>query len=755
MIGALRSFLLVGGLLALGLAAGPAPVRAQVKPPDPPAAVVTPAPETRPERETKERPMVLERVDVQARPDDEHFDVTGMGSYEAQVREAPFSNDMISVDALEDDPGTMELATELGLIATPAAVDLATGDSRVGLRGFPTPLLSNGFVRMGGIDVLNVGRTVIIQGALVPVLGRAAPGGIQDYWSNRPRATRSRTVAYTLGTLERQAFSAEFNGPTVPQKAWHRLAVDWNRKTGPETFTATDTRSFSGAMTWRHSSFASTLVSLDFYQLRGAVAPGIPEYRVASGQKIVGPYLGLAGFNALGPQAGIRRRSAVASAILDAQVHPKVALRAGIEGWWRRIEQDRFTTGLINLTTGRFEGIREPMHAEQPQSALVVRSDITGRFAVRQTDHKLMLAVSHTLTDYYREDRALSLALRNALPVTLRTFNPAAPDYSLFPYSQEAYSRILTDRREWARFTAIEASERMSLAKGRTVLTAGIRQDLVGLRVYDRRVGLAPALARVKDTAGQLTGHFGVNVQAVPSRLLFFGTASSAFNPSTRVDQRTGQIQGNETTRGVEGGAKLRLAEGDFSITASGFTFVNQDISRRNPLYGDPVQDANHTQPQLVAAGQEEYTGGKIEGRWRPILPLSFSLLGSYVRGITTASPDLPEEVGRRLTRYPPFNTSLSASYSFGAGFWQGLAVSGSWVYVSDFTAYYEDRQRYRLDYPGHGLVYLTASYSRRLRDITHSFVLSVRNLFDRDLLRSLNRLGGEREWVLTYRLYF
>jgi iron complex outermembrane receptor protein len=730
-------------------------VGAQTRPPASPEAVIEPTRETRADPAGKGGTVVLEQFEVQAKPEDEDFDPTGMGSYEQQVREAPFSNDMISADALEDDPAAMELALEMGHIATPSAVDLATGDSRVGLRGFPTPLLSNGFVRMGGIDLLNIGRTVVIQGALVPVLGRGAPGGIQDFWTNRPRTARSRMVAYSIGSLERQSVSAEFNGPTVAKKAWHRVAADWSRKTGPETFTATETRSVYGALTWRHSAKASTLFSLDTYQLHATSAPAIPEYRVATGQKIVGPYLPLAGFNALGPEAGIRRRSAVASVILDAQVHPKVALRAGVEGWWRRIEQDRFTTGLLNLTTARFEGTREPLHSEQPQHALVFRADATARFAVRQTDHKLMVAVSHTRSDYRREERALSLALRNALPASIRLFNPATPDYARPPYDPATYSRILTDRDERTQFTAFELSERMSVAKGRTVFTAGLRQDYVGLKVHDRRVGVAPALARVTDTADEITWHGGVNHQAVPSRLLLFGTASTAFNPSTRVDARTGQIQGNETTHGYEGGCKARLARGSLDLTTSVFAFINQDISRRNPLYGDPVLDANHTQPQLVAAGEEKFTGGKLEGRWRVSPTVSVSMRASYVRAITTASPDLPEEVGRRLSRFPPYSVSLAASYSLPKGRWQGLSLSSSWSYLSDFTAYYEDRQRYRRDYPGYGLVSLGASYTRRVKTRTHSVSLAVRNVFDRDLLTSLHRLGAGREFALSYRHYF
>jgi iron complex outermembrane recepter protein len=215
---------------------------------------------------TGEEPVKMERFHVSAKPSDEGFDPTGTGSHEQQLRDPPFSNDMISADAVEDDPLAMELKTELGIIATPSPVDLATGDSRAGLRGFPTPLLTNGFVRMGGIDVLNTARTIVIQGALVPVLGRAAPGGIQDVWTNRPRSARSRRVEYTFSSLERQSAAIEVTGPIVPKRSWHRVAVDWGRKTGPERFAASETRAVNGAITWRHSAAASTLFAVDYFQ---------------------------------------------------------------------------------------------------------------------------------------------------------------------------------------------------------------------------------------------------------------------------------------------------------------------------------------------------------------------------------------------------------------------------------------------------------------------------------------------------------
>jgi iron complex outermembrane receptor protein len=132
---------------------------------------------------------------------------------------------------------------------------------------------------------------------------------------------------------------------------------------------------------------------------------------------------------------------------------------------------------------------------------------------------------------------------------------------------------------------------------------------------------------------------------------------------------------------------------------------------------------------------------------------MTVSLRGTYVRAITTASPDLPEEVGRELTRFPPYNLSAAASYGFAKGPFKGLSLSASCSYISDFVASYEDRQRYRLEYPGYSITSVSTSYSKRVGKVTHGFGFVVRNVFDTDLLQKLARLGAGREFSASYRL--
>ncbi|MBA4138193.1 MAG: hypothetical protein C0518_12830 [Opitutus sp.] len=702
---------------------------------------------------SEEPPLRLDPLNVTTSEDDEDYDVTGMGSLEEQMRDEPFANDLIRLsDFTLEDGMALELAGELAVVANPNPAERISGEERLNLRGFPTPSMRNGFVQLGVSEFLNTARTVVIQGPLVPVLGRAAPGGIQDMQTARPRNKAQQRAEAQLTTRDRQRAQFEITGPVVKKKAWHRLAFDWQRRTGPEQFAREESLLLSTALTWKHSRTASTLLSADFRDIHARVTPGIPEYRPAGGGLIVGPYLPLALFNANGPDAAVRRRSAILGVQFDGQPSRSLAVRANVEAWWRNVGQDRFTTSVLSLDTGVFEGTREPRHISQPQHAVVTQVELTGRFRALRAEHKLLVSASHTWGRYGREERALPSAVRDALPLSVRRFDPLAPDYFAPGFDPAIYSRVQTDRTEFARYAAFEVSDRMAFARGRWVASTGLRYDGVDLTVEDNRAGAARP--RLSDTAAQLSYHAGLNWQAKPSRLLLFTSISTAFDPSTRVDARTGRIQDNETTLGYEIGAKGRSAKGALDYSAGAFVLYNRHISRRNPLYDDPIFDANQTQPQLVAAGEERYQGVRAEMKWQIAKPVSLMLRGVHLQAITTASPDLPQEVGRAISRLPDTTATAQLrhrSTNPKGGYFSSL----TWQYVAGYVANYADSRRALLEFPGYGLVHASGGRAWRGKTRTLELEAGVRNALDRDLVASNARLGAAREFTFTTRLLF
>ncbi|HET7536668.1 MAG TPA: hypothetical protein VFJ90_09455, partial [Candidatus Didemnitutus sp.] len=163
-------------------------------------------------------PLKLENFAVTSEGEsDDSYDETGMGSVEEQMRDEPFANDLIgSIDPGMDDSLSADLSTELSAVANTSPADRVAGEDRLNLRGFPTPTLRNGFINVGFPENLNIGRTIVIQGPLVPVFGRAAPGGIQDFMTVRPQS-KARERVETMATSEdRQRVLAEFTGAIVP-----------------------------------------------------------------------------------------------------------------------------------------------------------------------------------------------------------------------------------------------------------------------------------------------------------------------------------------------------------------------------------------------------------------------------------------------------------------------------------------------------------------------------------------------------------
>lgn len=697
--------------------------------------------------------VAMDAFQVSAQSDDDSYDDTGMGSVEEEMQDSPFANELTqTLDPELDDDLDADTDDALAVTSGATPVERAMGEARLNLRGFPTPMLRNGFVLLGIPETLNTARTVVIQGPLVPVLGRAAPGGIRNYMTARPKARAGVWLSGLATSHDRRQASVQATGPLVPRHLWQRVAATWMQRNGPEAFARQTFRSLNTGLTWREGRRFSAMLTGDFLEVAADAAPGIPVYRPATGGKIAGPYLPLARFNANGPDAGVRRRSTTLGLQVDSQPTPQLSLRAGVEGWSRHVTQDRFTSAVYSLATGLFEGTREPRHIDMPQDALAGHLEATVRGTILGMDHKILSSASYTRGEYTREERALPTSARDALPADVRLFDPYAPDFYLPAYDPSVYSKITADRRETAGYGAAELSDRVAVDGGRWVFTYGARYDEVDLTIDDRKPGAL--FPRYSSNPSQLSHFAGVNVQILSNRLLAFASTSTAFDPSVQVDSRTGRIQAPETTLGYEIGLKGRSADRHWDANGAVFLLMNRGIARRNPLYDDPIADASQTQPQFGAAAEERFEGARLQVRWQPTPTLTVGMKTVYVNAVATRSPSLPAEVGRPLERMPAFTGSLRLLYRPSApvsGFNAGLGLQA----VGRYVANYENATRAYLSYPGYALVSGQLGYTWRTARRMLALTFGVRNALNRDLLATNARLGTDREYSLSTRLFF
>jgi len=701
----------------------------------------------------------LEKFEVHTDEEDEEdtFDATGVGFLEAELNDPPFSNSLISGREDGEDISA-DLDAELEHVVVDNPADLVSGSDRLRLRGFPTPRLRNAFVQTGIPEILNVSKRLTIQGPLTPVTGRAAPGGIQNYLTARPPSRARTRMIFDTSTNDSVRAEFEKGGPlNTPEddgaRYYQRVALEYNRRLGPEEFAERETTELSAAITARHSRAHSTMWQLDFANYEGNPSPGIPAFRETARGLVLGRYLPLENFHAYGPSAGIVRRTGSLSVQYEGQPFKGLSLRGVVQGVWRELEEERFTRGDYLLDVGRFAGNREPQYVDRPLSALVVDASATWRFHAAKADHKITFSVDSIHTDSTRLQRGLDNAERAALPQSVRRFDSYDPDYFRPELTPNSFRRTLIDRTENTRYLGAGLSERTAFFDGRLVGTTGIRFDNVDLEILDRRAGAA--LPEANGSTEEVTYHAGGNWVVQPGRLLLYANTSTAFEPSTRVDSRTGLIQGNESTKGIEIGLRGEEFDRRFRYSLHGFSFTNENISRRNPLYRDPIADATQTQPELVSAGREKFEGATFETRI--ILNDTWQIRGktAYTDATTESSPDLPDEVGRAISRVPKWTGSVSSSHRWTEGALEGWSLSNSLIFIDSYVDTYADRRRAELTYPGYKYVSTSISFRWKVGKKTHYLSARVRNVFNENLLAKAARPGADRYASLGYRLYF
>lgn len=700
-------------------------------------------------------PVMLEPFNVEG--EDEHspdYDPTGLDGSRAELSEPPFANDLLSDPAFAEMP-LNELDQELeALIASRAnAAEIAAGSENINLRGFPAPLRRNGFSQVGIPEVLNGEGGELVIGSLVPVIGRAAPGGIRNTLTARPKGRESRQLEVSAGTNGGRRAQARATGVIIPKKSWYLVSGGWSGSDGPQYFSYSSQATARLALAIRHTRATSTLWSFDILDYHGNPAPGIPEYRLVPGGPVIGPYLPLARFHTYGPRADVRRQAASLGLQLESQLSPDLALSSSTQLFGRRSTQDRFTTGQYIVSTGVFSGVREPSHRKEGFQGVTHQSDLTRRFHLLNSEHKVLAGFEFTASRDQDETRGLLAADRDTLlPVTVRTFDPDSPDYYRPDYSPDIYRRIITDRQNLLGHAAFVTSLRSAFDHGNTVFTTGLRRDFNFIEVNDNRA--SATTPRSDKNLANTSAHVGAN-QRLGRHVLLFATASSAVQPSTRVDARTGKIQNNASTSGLEFGARASLLDRKLTLGLMGYAYTNADIVRRNPLYQDPVADADQTQPQLVTSGEEEFRGITAQIGCKPTPEWTATTRASWTHAYTVSSPDLPEEEGLQLTQLPRFTAGAGLRHTFQSSSLKGLSMGGNVTHIGEVVQSYARSGRQRLDYPAYTVASLDTGYSWTSGKLAHSVNAGIGNLFDTDLLAKTARVGAGRSLTLGWRVAF
>jgi iron complex outermembrane receptor protein len=247
--------------------------------------------QTEPEPDHRDAPLLLDSLTVEGDADNAPgYDPTGLGGAEAERHEPPFANDLLE-DIGADEMPLGELDNELAALAAAGsdAAQVAAGGENLDLRGFPTPTRRNGFTQTGVPEILNSQGGENIAGSLVSVVGRAAPGGIRNAFTARPKGRSERSLDAGFGTDGSWRAGARIVGVITPKKAWHLESFSASGREGPQDYSSITNTAAGVAFAFKHSRATSTLWSLDVAESAGNPAPGLPDYRLTPGGKIQSP----------------------------------------------------------------------------------------------------------------------------------------------------------------------------------------------------------------------------------------------------------------------------------------------------------------------------------------------------------------------------------------------------------------------------------------------------------------------------------
>ncbi len=647
------------------------------------------------------------------------------------------------------------LTEQTANLADFAPGEFATASGAAAPRGFTTPRLRNGLNRSGFPEIIIGGRRELLTGFLATYFGRTAPGGILNDVSRRPSPRPNSNFSARLGTRGEARASYERNAPLVPKRLHYRVLGEGRVREGPEDF-AREAGGLGG-VSFRYAQSTKTvwLVEIDGAWADANPPGGTPLERTFVGGPRGGPYQPLAHFNTNGPDSWSRRASGSASVLAEHAFRDNLRLRAGVEGWQRRQRDLRFNTGPFLVETGLFDGVREPQYNDRGQSAFGGSVELDGSGRIGVVEHRWVVGVFASGESSTREQRGLTRAARDALPVGVRRLDPSAPDWFTPAYHPDTYERLIALRDEDAAYRGFYLSERAALLGERVFGTFGVRGDQVESEVVDRRPGAVVPFA--DSDVSRITHHAGLVWHTVPNRVATYLNHSTAFQPVRRVDARTGRITGNEGTSGLESGLRYASSDGRFTASWGLYRLHNENITRPNPRYNDPVLDPLGTEPQYVGSGEERFTGSefavraRLEGGW------TVSAKAVWLEAVTTASPDLPEEVGRQLARLPDLTASAFLRYRFEEGPLEGLELAGSCAWIGDHVAVYESARRNQalVEYGAYGVVDLSAAYGWKVKNAQHAVTVAVRNALDRDLVAAAGRTTGELGLETGYSVRF
>lgn len=308
-----------------------------------------------------------------------------------------------------------------------------------------------------------------------------------------------------------------------------------------------------------------------------------------------------------------------------------------------------------------------------------------------------------------------------------------------------------------------------SYLQGRVRTLVGVRKDVTNRKSYS---GVWADAAR---TQGVYTLGESVDTDAVsplysiswaPSdKVTLFYTHGSSYKPSTAtrrvlkmpIDPANpyGKTLDPESGTGDEIGIKLDLLDHKLALTASAYEINKKNASefwdqaKIQAWFNDPTE-----QRRFYTEGVEARSRGfEMEAVWSPSRQLSFTAGYAYLDAITTASPNVPTNVGLPALAYK-HSGQLLTKYMVNDGMLKGLIAGSSVVFRGNLLV--SNGGKEYAPFPSYVVVNPFVGYQRRLSEkMIMNVTLNITNAFGLEYMKNYARFGEPRSFSLSTSLRF
>lgn len=566
---------------------------------------------------------------------------TAGGKMDLALTETPQSVSVVTADQIRDQ-SVQSVQEAVRYVVGANQLDYFTTQDEITLRGFGltgtglyrdgTRLIQNGF--MTNLEPFGLERLEIVRGPASITFGQAAPGGIVNAVTKRPRADMINTVEVTVGSYDRIQGNLDVGGALdASGQLTARLTAVVRDADTQWRFLSDDRIYIAPAIGWDDGR--TRLQVLGQYQKdrRGFVTP---YYRVTP----FGP--AAEDLNINGPGSYHKKESITASVILDHALSDQWTLHA--MGRWADARNDRRETRNFGLRADQRSINRIAWVRPDSEKTWTADARLEGSFSTGGIAHRVAVGVDHFGSDYEQP----FLTVNNFPPLDIVAPIYGNPDWNNNFRSDYTLAGIQQ--------TGFYAQDLLDFGNG-LKLNLGGRYDRAIVDTYNegRLTATAPytTLTR-KRRDNAFTGRAGLIYEAA-NGLAPYVSWSSSFQPPigtvTGLDSE-GQPFEPEKGRQWEAGVRFTPIGSEVSLTAAVFDLVQYNL--RTPSPNNPAL--------IIQTGKQRSRGVELEARGEITRNLSVIANYAYLDAEILRS-NTPFATGARPFSAPKHTASVWGKY--------------------------------------------------------------------------------------------